>query len=468
MTESLLAIDVGTSSTKLLLVSRDGTILARRRLPHATHRPTPGAAEQNATEWWANLVTGTAELQATIPDARIAGIGVTGQMHGVVLHDANGNVLRPAITWEDRRSADLLMALQEHQPDHPTVAPGYQAASWHWLAANEPDTISRVAHLLLPKDEIVFRLTGRHVTDPSDAIGTGWSLAGARWHAGALAMAGIVPGMLPEIAPSGAIAGPLTMDAAATLGLDAGIPVVVAGGDAAVAAFGAGATALATPLILLSTGCQSLQPAESMPESEAWPSANPAGMPRWLRAAATLNGGNVVDWARETFGEPAAQAEPDLTFLPYLAGERSDSLDAGASGAFVGLRTRHNRHDMSRAAIDGVSLALADAFERAGGEIGDTRPVLTGGGGTRDEAWLRCVADALGRPVAAIGEPDLSAWGAGRSTATALGWIDPVASPATWRPAARIVESDVPRAAAIDRLAGFRAIGSRVFGGNGD
>lgn len=461
MRDAILAVDLGTSSIKLLLVSWSGEILERRRVPHATHRPAPGSAEQEPAEWWRNLRRGVLGLTGR---HRVSAIGVTGQMHGLVIHDDTGEVIRPAITWEDRRSADAIPTLRARHPDRPPLAPGFQAASWHWLARTEPEIAARAASLLLPKDELIYRLTGRRVTDPSDAIGTGWYRPGVGWDADAHATEGIDPGMLPEIVPAGAVAGPLTSAAAAALELEAGTPVVIAGGDAAVAAFGAGATDLATPLFLLSTGCQALQPAEAMPAREAWPSANPPGLAKWLQATATLNGGNVVGWARETLGEPASLADPELAFLPYLAGERSAHLGSDASGAFDGLRARHDRAAMARAAIDGVSLALADAFARAEGRIGIDAPVLAGGGGTRDDDWLASLADALGRPVLAVTEPDLSAWGAARSVATALGWIDPVASPAAWRPATRTVEPTIRADAADARLNRFRALAARLFG----
>lgn len=467
MTDALLAIDLGTSSTKLLAVGHDGRILARRRLPHATHRPTANGAEQDAAEWWRNLVAGVSSLRDDMPaGTRIASVGVTGQMHGLVVHDATGQLLRPAITWEDRRSATTLPALLARLPaEPPAIAAGYQAASWHWLTEHESTTAARAAHLLLPKDEIVHRLTGRRVTDPSDAIGTGWFRpdTGA-WDAGIVTAAGARIDMLPAIVPAGSISGSLTDAAAAELGLTPGTPVVTAGGDAAVAAFGAGATDLATPLVMLSTGCQALQPVIAMPETDAWPAAAPPGLPGWLRVATTLNGGNVVRWARATFGDAADIADPDLVFLPFLAGERRPSLDPDASGAFIGLRERHTRADMARAAIDGVSLGLADAFARAGGRIGTDAPVLAGGGGTRDEIWLASVADALGRPVAAVVEPDLSAWGAARSAATALGWIDPVADPDVWQPSTRAISPGAAAEHAAARLERFRALARRLFG----
>jgi xylulokinase len=466
VTDAVLAIDLGTSATKLLAVSPDGAAIARSRLPHRTSRPEADAAEQNPAEWWDNLVAGIVALREALPGAsRIAGIGVTGQMHGLVIHDKSGDMLRPAITWEDRRASATLPALLERLPnDHPAIVAGYQAASWHWLTETEPEIATRAAHLRLPKDEIVYRLTGRHVTDPSDAVGTGWYRAeSGDWDADIVSAAGARANMLPNIVPAGSVAGPLTREAADALGLDPDIPVVIAGADAAVAAFGAGATDPGTPLIMLSTGCQALQPSETRPKRDGWPSASPPGLSAWLRVATTLNGGNVVGWARETFGEPAPRADAELVFLPYLAGERSATLAGDASGAFIGLRGRHGRAELARAAIDGVSLALADAFERAGGEIGVDPPVLAGGGGTRDRVWLQSLADALARPVEAVTEPDLSAWGAARSAATALRWIDPAATPNAWRPETRAVAPGSSRAGALARLDRVRALAARLF-----
>lgn len=462
VTDAILAIDLGTSSIKLLVAGRDGAVLARGRFSHATSRPAGNAAEQDPAEWWQNLIDGAAELPS---DVRIAAIGVTGQMHGLVLHDRAGAVIRPAITWEDRRSGDSLPALLERLPeDAPPVAPGFQAASWHWLKQQDPGAAGEAAHLLLPKDELVYRLTGRRVTDPSDAIGTGWYRPGTgAWDVAAIAASGARLDTLPPIVPAGSVAGPLTGTAAAALGLEAGIPVVIAGGDAAVAAFGAGATDPARPLVMMSTGCQALQPTETMPNRDAWPSANPRGLPGWLQVATTLNGGNVIGWSGETFGAPAPCVDPELVFLPYLAGERSDAIAGDASGAFVGLRAHHGRAEMARAAIDGVSLALADAFERAGGAIGDDAAVLAGGGGTHNEAWLGSLANALDRPVAAIAEPDLSAWGAARSAATALAWIDPVTDPDAWRPERSIVDPQCAPETARNRLERFRTLASLLF-----
>jgi xylulokinase len=466
VSEAILAIDLGTSAIKLLVVDRTGAVVARERLPHATHRLSPTAAEQDPGEWWGNLTRAIPELA---PNHRLAAIGVTGQMHGLVLH-GDGLPLGNAITWEDRRSATALPdLLRQLPPDRPAIAPGYQAASWHWLLQEHLEHLELAAQarrILLPKDEIIHRLTRRYLTDPSDAVGTGWyDTATGTWDRAVIEAAGAHAVMLPEIVPAGSVAGPLCAETAAALGLETGIPVVIAGGDAAVGAFGAGATQPETPLFMLSTGCQVLQPTMTRPESDAWPSANPAGLPGWLRVATTLNGGNVVRWARETLAEPSLSTATDLVFLPYLHGERSEALDPDAAGAFVGLRSHHSRANMARAAIDGVALALVDAFERIGGEIGFETPVFVGGGGVHDAVWLEALANALGRPLEVIAEGDLSAWGAARSAATALGWIDTVNGPLSWRPASRRISPPTDVAVhAGERLRHFRDAAYRLYG----
>jgi xylulokinase len=466
--ELVLAIDLGTSSIKLLAVDSAGRIIARARLPHDTLHVTPDAAEQDPGHWWASIQKG---IRAIVRDAgsdgTIAAIGVTGQMHGLVIHNVDGTLPHPALIWQDRRSATSVATLRRlvSALAASRISAGFQAASWHWLMLEEPDMVKRIARILLPKDEIIYRLTGEHVTDPSDAIGSGWfdPVAGT-WDEATIAAAGANRDMLPRIIPSGTIAGALGPESAEAVGLDVGIPVVIAGGDAATAAFGAGATET-SPLLLLSTGCQVLHPCSMRPETDFWPSALPAGMPQWLRVAATRNGGNVLDWARARFGPPSVAPVPDLVFLPYLAGERSEHIISDAAGAFCGLREHHGTPEMARAVVDGVALAVADAFAQIGGELGSEDPIFVGGGGARDAALLEGVTCAFDRPLEVIAEASLSAWGAARSVAVALDWIDPGTDPAAWRAAAHPVQpSRGNREMARERLSRFRDTAQRLYG----
>lgn len=476
MKEAILAIDLGTSATKLLLVDRAGTILGRQRTAHHTFAHRDGEAEQHPDEWWTHIRTAASMiLDAQSEGVSVAAISVTGQMHGLVVHDSTGRPAHPAIIWQDHRSAATLPALLAQLPErHPArsanpIATGYQAAKWHFLAERRPDITEAARGVLLPKDEIIFRLTGSHVTDPSDAVGSGWyDTSTNRWDSEVCAVAGISADALPEVLSAGSVAGHLTAQAASEIGLDSGIPVVIAGGDAAVAAFGAGATDAVMPLLLLSTGTQTLQPSWTCEHSSVWPSANPAGLSPWLRVAATINGGNVITWARTIFGEPPVTPGPyrdELVFLPYLRGERCAELDSGAAGSFIGLREHHDRGDLAAAVLDGVALSTADAFERIEGRIGTEAPVLVGGGGVRNDAWLTAVASAFGRPLSVMNEPDLSAWGAARSAATTLHWIDPVRDHDIWLPKSTKLlpdPHDVQRA--TSRLTKFQELAHRVYG----
>ena len=469
MTEAILAVDLGTSATKVLLVDRPGTIIGRHRVPHTTSHPAPDAAEQDPDEWWANLTDAARRLWEGLSDSvSVAAISVTGQMHGLVVHDDRGRAVRPAIIWQDRRSTETLpdLAKQVTSNDAASISPGYQAASWHWLAQRAPEIRATVRRLVLPKDEVIYRLIGEYVTDPSDAIGTGWFNASTgSWNAAVVEAAGGTVPMLPDVKPSGSIAGFLAARAAEALGLATGIPVVIPGGDAAVGAFGAGATDPATPLVMLSTGCQILQASDSNNIRQPWPSANPEGLPRWLNVATTLNGGNVVSWVRSTLGDASSEPSDDLIFLPYLAGERSDELAPEAAGAFIGLREHHTRKDMVWSAIDGAALAVADAFEAISSEIATDTPMLVGGGGVRDDAWLAAMARVFSRPIHVISEPDLSAWGAARSAATALGWIDPAGSPESWRPSYRtLYPAPGDTIKAVPRLRRFQDLSHRLYG----
>jgi xylulokinase len=325
---------------------------------------------------------------------RVAAIAVTGQMHGLVTRDASGRSVGNAITWQDRRSAITLPSLLDQLPsDHwakigERVAPGYQAASWHCVSQSAPARLATAAKLLLPKDEIIARLSGRYVTDHSDAIGTGWyDVSTKTWDTAVCDAAGFRVSALPEIVAPGSIIGSLSKEAASHLDLDPGIPVVIAGGDAAVAAFGSGAMESGTPLLMLSTGTQILEATWSNDLAATWPSANPSGLPTRLRVTTTLTGGNTIDWSERIFGRP--EDDPELgsespLFFPYLVGEHKHPAVHFGSGAFVGLQDQHERVDFANAVVEGVALATAGAWVRNGGEATSdslgTGPVRLGRG----------------------------------------------------------------------------------------
>lgn len=477
VTGTILAIDLGTSSIKLLAVSRTGEVVARVRVPHNTMRPSPDAAEQDVSGWWRNLGRGIRSLAAELR-MDISAIAVTGQMHGLVVQDEHGRVLRPAITWQDQRSGTTLPRLLDTiAGTSGSIAAGYQAAIWHWLSQHEPERTRSVRRILLPKDEIIHRLTGKHVTDPSDAVGTGWfDPMTSKWNTRIVEAAGASIDHLPRIVPSGSVVGQLAASAARHLGLPSEVPIIIAGGDAAVGAFGAGATEPESPLLMLSTGCQVMLPSNQPRDAggkgwQLWPAATIPGMSPWLEVGATLNGGSAIGWARATFGETNNDLSTQLprrddpVCIPHMIGERFPVERTGPSGAFFDLGPNHDRAALLRASIVGVAMATADAFVTMGGEISTDAPMLVGGGGVRDDAWVAAISRTFDRPIQLVMEPDLSAWGAARMAAAQLGWADPTIDPDALLPELRRIDRPAIRSGeAAERLARYRFLARLVPG----
>jgi xylulokinase len=450
--DAMLAIDLGTSSVKALLLSPAGDVLAIGKGLHATQRPHPGWNEQDPAAWWDGVRIAVREALAAAPGCTVAAIGLTGQMHGAVALDETGDPIRPAIIWSDRRSErERERIAQEVGPDLALriggpLGVGYLATTARWLRDHEPETTARLASLLLPKDALALRLTGARVTEPSDAISTGLLNAETwTWDAPMLAAAGVDPAWLPEVLPSGAIAGPLLPGRAAELGLEAGIPVVLAGGDAPCAAFGAGVTSGDEAMVVLSSGAQVILPAPGFaPDAAArwhtFPSAvgiHGNGEAR-NRVCATGNAGIALEWLARITGTPvaalldeAAAVPPGaegVLFVPSLTGQRTPVLDALAKGSFLGLADRHERRHLARAVAEGVILACRQALDTI---AGDRRParVRLGGGPSQHPLMRQLVADILGLPVLPMASPDLTAIGAARSAALAIGWPDPHVAP---------------------------------------
>lgn len=463
------------------MVDRDGSVIARERVPHPTMHPADGAAEQDPWEWWEHTLQIIARVTAdTQGDVSLSAISVTGQMHGLVLRDGAGDPAGNAIIWQDRRSASTLPTLFERLPAaHPArnqqpIEPGYQVASWHWLCKSDPELALQTGRISSPKDELIYRLTGRHVTEQSDAIGAGlFDASTSRWDPKVAAAANIPLDRLPAIIRSGDVAGTVQPHVADELGLEFDVPVVIAGGDAAVAAFGAGIVQPSQPLLMLSSGCQVLQScgdrcASPSSGTSIWPSANPPGLPRWLQVGTTRNGGNAIDWAHRVFTSASLEDELDDVspsdarpplFIPYLDGERAPVSASAAPGEFIGLSSHHDADVMIKAVTDGVTLGVADVHVRMGGDIGTATPLRVGGGGVRNRQWLNAISRIFSRPLDVISEPDLSAWGAARSAAATLGWIDPVRDPDSWLPPMkRITHQLRDPVSARRRLESFRRI----------
>lgn len=424
----VLGIDLGTGALKAAIVDSDtGEIVALTAVEHTTLYPEPGAAEQAPDDWWRGLKTAINTLVSqTANSVEIERIGLTGQMHGTVLLDADLHPLGNAVIWSDSRSADDARVLMQRSGDTiveiagSAVAAGFQAATLRWVRRTQPERWRDVRSVLLPKDYLRLRLTGVLATDPSDAAGT--LLADRRtrdWSPTLLELAGIAAGHLPGIQPSTAVTGKLSEIAATDLGLPPGIPVVAGAADAAAAALGAGVVSGSQLLITLSTGAQVLA-TQNAPNydragrlhtfaSALEPSSTSAG---WYTMGATTAAGLALRWLRDRVLNGAgydelnqlASAAPlganRLIFLPHMTGERSPNLNPDARGAFIGLTPAHDRADLARAVFEGVALSIHDAYQPLAHMMGAApSEIVLAGGGARSPLWRQILADLFALPV---------------------------------------------------------------------
>jgi xylulokinase len=446
--DAILAIDLGTSSLKAIAVDSCGAVLGLARRTYEIARPQPGWNEQDPAGWWRATMQVVRELTSLLPDVRFAAIALTGQMHGTVLLDGAGATIGPAIIWSDRRSgAERDAIARTVGPELPAriggpLGVGYMAATMRWVRDRQPKLVTEIGSLLLPKDALGYRLTGVRATEPSDAISTGllnaetWS-----WDSIMLEAAGVDPSWLPDIIPSGGISGYLLPELAAGLGLEPGIPVILAGGDAPCAAYGAGVIEGDEAMVVLSSGAQVILPSPGFAPDEAgrwhtFPSAVPPtgeGQPR-NRVCATSNAGIALEWLASATGigvpallDSASAVMPgaDHTlFIPSLTGQRTPLLDPFARGSFFGLTDRHTSADLARAVAEGIVFACRHAYATI--VAGGTAPsgIRLGGGPSQHPLIRHLVADIFDLPVQPLESPDLTVLGAARSGALALGWPD--------------------------------------------
>jgi xylulokinase len=474
----LAGIDLGTSNLKTILVDGEGRVLAVAAREYPIAMAAPDAAEQDPAHWLeaAAMTMRQALAQAGVNGEAVAAIGLSGQMHGLVCVDARGRVLRPAIIWPDRRTHEQVTEVYHRvgrkrltEWTRNPLATGFQLVSWLWLRQHEPEIAAQTACVLLPKDYLRLWLTGERGTEPSDACATGCFDPAARiwcrplWH-----KLDLDPRLWPPVAPSHIVAGGLRAEAATTLGLRPGIPVVYGGGDQACQAAGNGVLQPGDLSITIGTGGQILAPL-----------SEPAYDPRlrlhcychvvpatWYLMAAILTAGLALRWLRDTFfpgadygtlADRAATIPPGadgLLFLPHLAGERTPHMDPHATGAFVGLTLRHTADHFLRAVMEGVVFALRqglDVMLACGVQAGY---IMASGGGTRHPLWLQLLADICNRPVYVAATEEAAAFGAALLAGVGIGWWpDPIAAcAATVRHRPTVIEPNPTHVEAYDAL----------------
>ncbi|MGB3305941.1 MAG: FGGY family carbohydrate kinase [Thermomicrobiales bacterium] len=444
--DAVLALDLGTSALKAIAVDPRGQILAVARRSYPTHHPQPGWNEQDVRDWFQAATDAIRELGASLPDTRFAAIGITGQMHGTVLLDRQGQPLAPAVIWSDRRTVAARDEIAREVGDElplligGPLGAGYQATTARWFADHRPAVAAEIGTVLLPKDALAHWLTGRCVTEPSDAVSTGLMNARTeRWEPSLLAAARVTLGQLPEIVPSGTVIGTVLPKLAASLGLPSEISVVIGGGDAPCGALGAGVTATDQAMLMLSSGAQVILPtADDTPDPAArWHTFPSAVGPhqdgrRRNRVCATSNAGIALEWlGRITqtsvpeFLDQAGTIAPGAAgalFIPSLTGQRTPVLDPAARGTFYGLTDQHGVPELARAVAEGVVLACRHAFETMLGDRPRPTRLMLGGGPSQHPVVRQIVANIFDLPVQPLTSTDLTALGAARLAAQARGW----------------------------------------------
>ena len=415
----LLGLDLGTGSAKALLLAGDGTVLGEGSAPYAVRAPRPGWAESRPGEWWESVVSASRSAVGG-RGAEVTALGLSGQMHGVVLSDMGGRPLRPAVLWADSRSGGELDAyrgldqeLARALANPPAV--GMAGPSLLWLKRNEPEVYGSARWALQPKDWLRLRLTGEAASEPSDASATLlYDLVSDRWSLPVVEALDLRPELLAPLVPSGETAGGLSRAAAGELGLRAGLPVAAGAADTAAAMLGCGMLEPGPVQLTVGTGAQIFAAKrEPAPDPNGRTHLYRAAAPGlWYSMAAIQNAGLALEWARGLLGaswaevyEEAFSVPPGaggVLFLPYLSGERTPRFDPAARGAWTGLGLDHTRAHLLRAALEGVAFALREgleALEASGTPAPELRLAGGGSGGEEGEPWRRLLADVLGRPL---------------------------------------------------------------------
>jgi xylulokinase len=448
-----LGIDTSTTATKALLMRDDGQVLGVASSEYSFETPRPLWTEQHPNLWWQATLTSIRRVltQSQVDPTDVKGVGLTGQMHGLVLLDRDGDVLRPAILWNDQRTAaecdEIRKRLGKEQLIQITgndALTGFTAPKILWVRNHEPEVFARVRQILLPKDYVRFRLAKEYATDKVGGAGTLlFDVRKRDWAASVLDALEIAPAWLSPTFEGTAVTGRVTPEAAEATGLQAGTPVVGGGGDQAAAAVGTGA--VVEGIVSLSLGTSGVVFASAdrpIIEPEGRLHAFCHAVPgTWHLMGVMLSAAGSLRWYRDALApdagfeplvKPAADVPPGsdgLFFLPYLTGERTPHPDPLARGAFVGLTVQHTQPHLTRAVLEGVAFGLRDSFElmREAGLAEITQVRITGGG-ARNPLWRQILASVLDVELVTVSATEGAAFGAAVLTATGMGIFSDVAS----------------------------------------
>ena len=430
-----LGVDAGTSGTKAVLIRDDGSIVGSATESYPLYTPRPLWSEQDPHDWWKAACAAIRRLliETGVSAHRIETVGLTGQMHALVLLDEGGEVIRPAILWNDQRTAAQCRKMTEkigakeviERLGNPILA-GFTAPKIVWVRDEEPKAYARAAKVLLPKDYVRYRLTGAFAMDVSDASGTAlFNVARREWDTDTLSDLEIPSEWMPDVFESPVPCAKINSEGAAATGLIEGTPVVAGAGDQAAGAVGAGIVREGVISVTLGTSgvvfaASDAYRVEPSGKLHAFCHAVPNG---WHLMGVMLSAAGSFEWFASTFGNndydalnAAASAVPagseGLTFLPYLSGERTPHADPNARGVFFGITLRHGKGHFARAVMEGVAYGLKDSLELMHGLGISASDLRVSGGGARSALWLQILADVFGEPVRAVNPGEGAAYGA--------------------------------------------------------
>lgn len=445
-----LGIDTSTTSSKALLIDERGEVIAVASSPHTLQTPRPLWSEQSPHEWWGAVSASIRSVleRAGVGGERIGAVGLTGQMHGLVLLDQAGEVLRPAILWNDQRTQSQCDEIHQRigrrrfiQITGNVALTGFTAPKILWVKENEPEVFAKAKHVLLPKDYIRYCLTNEYAMDKADGAGTVlFDLKSRDWSPEVLDVLGIDPSWMPRTFEGPEFTGQVTGEAASLTGLKAGTPVAAGGGDQAAQAVGVGAvepgivglTVGTSGVVFATTPSALIEPDGRL---HAFCHAVPG---LWHFMGVMLSAAGSLQWYRDSLApgmsfddllkeaESVSAGSDGLQFLPYLSGERTPYPDPLARGAFIGLTLRHGRAHMTRALLEGVSFGLKDSFtliQNAG--LGAITQVRASGGGTKGALWRQILASVLEAELVTVNTTEGAAYGAALLAGVGAGvWPD--------------------------------------------
>ena len=445
----LIGIDIGTSGTKSVLFDTDGNVIASELVEYPLYQPQNGWAEQDPEDWWQAVVKSLKSITPAAGDGEISGIGLSGQMHGLVMLDDKGEVIRNSIIWCDGRTIAECEEIEEiigHErlieiTANPAL-PGFTASKIMWVKKHEPENYAKCKHILLPKDYIRYKLTGEFATEVSDAGGMQLlDIKNRVWSDEVLERLDIDKSLLGKVYESPDVTGYITEDVAEITGLKAGIPVAGGAGDNAAAAIGTGVCESGKAFTTIGTsGVVFAHTKEPVIDKAGRVHTFCCAVPgEWHVMGVTQAAGLSLNWFKNTLAEELSYKEIDekckdipigsdkLIYLPYLMGERTPILDSNARGVFFGLSARHTKINMARAVMEGVSYSLYSCLEVLKEMNVPVADMAVCGGGGKSKFWQKMIADVFNLSVKTMESEEGPALGVAVLAGVASGIFDSVA-----------------------------------------